>query len=291
MREDLVTVAPTFFDSFRCKADLCTHTCCQAWEIDIDEETEKKYRAEPGPLGDLLRDSMKKSDDGSTCFKLNEQGFCPLLTKNGLCRLVLEKGDDFLCQICNDHPRFYKYLGNLELCGTGLACERTVEQLMEEKKLLLTEGVHIFTLEDFLDLLSVRKKGSQSFIYRPNQELTYFRSVLSRLKKTEPIDADWTETLSVLERKLSAYLPEISYPEGKDFWNALYQYILYRELDLLTVYPLSVLLQFAQESTDFILWDALRSGNTIRSVCHWSEQIEYSTENVDILMRLIEEET
>lgn len=67
------------------------------------------------------------------------KGILPLPHRKGLCRLVLERGDDFLCQICRDHPRFYKFPYDADrgeevmLCGTGLACERTVEQLLAEK--------------------------------------------------------------------------------------------------------------------------------------------------------------
>ena len=46
----MITIFPTFFPSFACKADKCRHTCCQKWEIDIDEDTARKYRRTPGPL-------------------------------------------------------------------------------------------------------------------------------------------------------------------------------------------------------------------------------------------------
>ena len=36
----MLKIYPTFFPDFQCKADRCRHTCCQKWEIDIDEETE-----------------------------------------------------------------------------------------------------------------------------------------------------------------------------------------------------------------------------------------------------------
>lgn len=39
-------------------------------------------------------------------FRLNEKGYCHFLNKAGLCRLVLELGEDALCDICREHPRF-----------------------------------------------------------------------------------------------------------------------------------------------------------------------------------------
>lgn len=73
--------------------------------------------------------------------------YCHFLNEKGLCRLVLEKGPKFLCQICRDHPRFYVYSCNeyltMEdtLAGTGLACEETVEQLMAEEGKSFLKGM------------------------------------------------------------------------------------------------------------------------------------------------------
>lgn len=89
----MLSIYPVFFPCFKCKADACSHTCCQIWEIDIDPDSEARYRSEKGPLGEELAQWMQKSEDGSTCFKLNDEGSCHFLTKEGLCRLVLEKGD------------------------------------------------------------------------------------------------------------------------------------------------------------------------------------------------------
>ena len=105
----MITIFPTFFPSFACKADKCRHTCCQKWEIDIDEDTAETYRHTPGPLGDELRAWITTGDEGSACFRLNHQGYCHFLNEKGLCRLILEMGPSSLCQICRDHPRFYKF--------------------------------------------------------------------------------------------------------------------------------------------------------------------------------------
>ena len=85
-----LTIFPTFFPDFRCKAGACRHTCCQTWEIDIDEDTKDYYQTLKSPLCQEIRQWMGTSEDGSTCFTLNEKGYCHFLNKAGLCRLVLE---------------------------------------------------------------------------------------------------------------------------------------------------------------------------------------------------------
>lgn len=292
--EDLqyFSVCPSFFPDFACKADQCLHTCCQTWEIDIDAETEAKYRAEPGPLGEKLRRAMKKSPDGSTCFALNEKGYCPLLTEKGLCSLVLEKGEDFLCQICHAHPRFYKYIGNLELCGTGLACERTVEQLLAVKGPLLfrAEG-RTFPLDSLLSLL-LPDLPEKEFRFAPDFTEETVCASLSRLEKTEPIDSQWPEELAAVKQELPSLLKAARtlYAENPDFWENLFRYILFREIDRLTDFDPAVIFSFARESTVFILLSAARTHELISPVCRWSEQIEYDTDNVDLLLTLLEKE-
>lgn len=292
--EDLqyFSVCPSFFPDFACKADQCLHTCCQTWEIDIDAETEAKYRAERGPLGEKLRRAMKKSPDGSTCFALNEKGYCPLLTEKGLCSLVLEKGEDFLCQICHAHPRFYKYIGNLELCGTGLACERTVEQLLAVKGPLLfcAEG-RTFPLDSLLSLL-LPDLPEKEFRFAPDFTEETVCAALARLEKTEPIDSQWPEELAAVKQDLPSLLKAARtlYDENPDFWENLFRYILFREIDRLTDFDPAVIFAFARESTVFILLSAARTHELIPPVCRWSEQIEYDTDNVDLLLTLLEKE-
>ena len=46
---------PDYFDQFACLAGDCPHSCCIGWEVVIDEDTARRYRAEPGPLGEKLR--------------------------------------------------------------------------------------------------------------------------------------------------------------------------------------------------------------------------------------------
>lgn len=39
----MLSIYPVFFPCFKCKADACSHTCCQIWEIDIDPDSEARY--------------------------------------------------------------------------------------------------------------------------------------------------------------------------------------------------------------------------------------------------------
>lgn len=120
---------PIYYKKFKCKGAGCADTCCQKWEIDIDEKTAEKYKNEKSPLGEKIRASMGENADGRY-IKFNEKGMCPLLTEKGLCSLILEKGEDFLCDICRLHPRYFGWYSNCKEAGVGLCCEAAAELIL-----------------------------------------------------------------------------------------------------------------------------------------------------------------
>nr|WP_252894164.1 hypothetical protein [Veillonella denticariosi] len=46
----MISIYPTIYHTFQCKADECENTCCQLWTIDIDEATPGVIRRCPGLL-------------------------------------------------------------------------------------------------------------------------------------------------------------------------------------------------------------------------------------------------
>ena len=95
-----------FYDSFRCRADKCKNTCCAGWEIDIDEISLNRFMKYEGAFGDKMRRSIT-CEDGEHHFINDERERCPFLLENGLCELIIEKGEDDLSDICSLHPRFF----------------------------------------------------------------------------------------------------------------------------------------------------------------------------------------
>lgn len=299
-KEPIMTIFPTFFRTFACKADKCRHTCCQKWVINIDPESAGKYRNTKGPLGEELRAWMSTDEADNPCFKLNEKGYCHFLNEQGLCRLVLEKGPKFLCQICRDHPRFYVYSCDEHLdrentlAGTGLACEETVEQLLAE------EGEMVFAVKGEKGLLSFEDLLSRLSLTLPRRLLHFHPSfskdqvhqVLQLLEETNPIDRAWTESLSFMEdheEELSRKAERLAENLPPHFLTNLYRYIFYRQLDECEAYDIEDAARYSSESVTFILLEYGRTGNLIRSVTRWSEQVEYDTENVYILLDRISE--
>ena len=109
--------------------------------------------------------------------------------------------------------------------------------------------------------------------------------MLQRLEQTEPIDAAWTEELRrVREAVRTDPLPEI--PNGPRY-NRMLQYILFRSIEHAENTGWRAVLDYAREGVSFVaLQDALY-GTDPEHLRRWSEQIEYSTENVDLLLEAL----
>ena len=133
--------APKYYRDFCCIADRCKHSCCIGWEIDIDSDTMQKYNALKSKTGNTIRESI--DTNGTPHFRLCEGERCPHLDGRGLCNIISELGDGYLCDICREHPRFYNEVPfGLEV-GLGMACE-------EACRIILSSDDYdsIITIED-----------------------------------------------------------------------------------------------------------------------------------------------
>ena len=101
----MTVTVPFYYKDFKCIANKCRHSCCIGWEIDIDDETFDFYKSVKGDFGKKLK-SYIKSESGINSFILDKNERCPFLNKDNLCDIYIELGENNLCQICSDHPRF-----------------------------------------------------------------------------------------------------------------------------------------------------------------------------------------
>ena len=97
----------------------CPQTCCKGWLIPLDEDDLVRYSNEKGRLGL----SLFTATAGFTRNRINLfSGECRYHTREGLCRLQLEKGHDFIPWACRSFPRFYRNYGELEERYLDLSC-------------------------------------------------------------------------------------------------------------------------------------------------------------------------
>lgn len=124
-------IVPDYYNKFSCIGDKCKHNCCIGWEISIDSVTYDMYKEIKGEFGEKLNFGI---DHQSSCFKLDEKERCVFLNNRGLCSIICNLGEDYLCDICNDHPRFRNFFQDREEIGLGLCCEEACRIILSAKR-------------------------------------------------------------------------------------------------------------------------------------------------------------
>lgn len=112
---------PDYYPDFHCLAGACPHTCCEKWEVVLDDESVERYRRIPGALGEQLRRSMQADEDGDICFLLNGRR-CPFLDCENLCVIHRKLGQDATSITCREHPRFTEDYGAFREITLSASC-------------------------------------------------------------------------------------------------------------------------------------------------------------------------
>ena len=123
-----VTV-PDYFDRFRCLAGSCPHSCCEKWEVVIDEASVCLYESISGPLGEKLREAMAEDEEGDLCFPLNG-GRCPFLDGENLCEIHKQLGEQATSETCREHPRFTEDYGSFREITLSASCPAANDLLL-----------------------------------------------------------------------------------------------------------------------------------------------------------------
>ncbi len=130
----------SFYKDFACIAEECTESCCHGWIIPLSDEEYLRFRKEKGKLKMKLLLAMLPS--ASPAFNASTNT-CPFLNKEGLCSLQLEKGHEYLPEVCRMYPRFVRNYGIFEEHYTDLSCIHSASLFVENAgnlKLAVSEG-------------------------------------------------------------------------------------------------------------------------------------------------------
>ena len=285
----MFTIKPDFYDSFKCIADKCTDSCCIGWEIDVDDVAFEKYNKINTDLGEIICSQIIKSEDGSSCFSLCENERCPFLNKKNLCDIIINCGEDYLCDICREHPRFYEWFVGVTECGLGLCCEEVCRILLENEEpfslveesdgeKIVFENQEDVAESDFYIFLSAFREKLFEILF--NKDMSFedklvkvlskteefcgekikirnYKNSLEVYKKTEPIDDKWTQYINDLSEKFETVLKiEKDFQEktkGDMLYSKILAYIIYRHF-IKAVFDKSIKerICFAVESVRFI---------------------------------------
>ena len=120
---------PAFYDDFRCLAGACPDSCCQEWDVQVDEAAAGRYLALPGALGDTLRQKLKQDEEGEYYLEITDRR-CPMWRADGLCEIQYHLGEGGLCQVCHEFPRLRHDYGDFVELGLELSCPEAARLIL-----------------------------------------------------------------------------------------------------------------------------------------------------------------
>lgn len=227
--------APKYYKNFRCVADKCEHSCCIGWEIDIDDKTLEKYESLECDYREVIRQSI--STEGAPHFMLGECDRCPHLDEHGLCKIIMNAGEEYLCDICREHPRFYNYTKVAEV-GLGMSCAEAARVILSSPDYAETEYIgEVDAQADGIDFDGRAERGKVFAIlqdtacdYKARLEKIYCKYSVEVGE-----DAKWLEKLCRLEylydehKKLFMNYSSEHRPDGKEeYLERFLAYLVYR---------------------------------------------------------------
>lgn len=121
--------SPNYYDTFHCLAAACPDSCCQEWDVLVDDDSAARYHTAPGALGDALRSVLTTGSDGCTLIRQSD-GRCPMWRRDGLCRIQAEWGEEALCRVCREFPRLTHDYGDFMELGLELSCPEAARLIL-----------------------------------------------------------------------------------------------------------------------------------------------------------------
>lgn len=296
---------PDYYKEFKCIAGRCKHNCCIGWEIDIDDDTYDKYKCVCGEFGKQLESNI--SAERVPHFILKENDRCPFLNENNLCDIITNLGEDYLCDICNDHPRYRNFFSDREEMGLGLCCEAAAELILgreEKTEFIKLSGENENPDKDEMEFF--RERNEILFIVqnreipltdRINKLMEIYGIVLPYislnkwtdfLKGLERLDDEWDKILEKIKKENVTVISVLK-AENDVMNEQMLVYFIYRHLAD-GMYDGSIRERLGFAIVSMLLMNAIASATEEKHTeiaRMYSSEIEYSEENTESFFELL----
>ena len=296
-----MTVYPDYYKDFECIKGDCRHNCCMGWEIEIDSDTAEVYKSVDGDLGDRLK---RYIDWNESCFILGENERCPFLNSENLCDIIIGLGEDNLCGICADHPRFKNQLPDRTEIGLGLCCEAAADLILRQKhkvelvfdgdsscddSIINLRDAIIDTLQDREFNIFERLENMLWLCGEDNFEID-IKDWANRLYSLERLNDDWSKRLDLLKIPID-FEGYADYIKGAQCeYEQLAVYFIYRHfanapdgdscLKRAKFAALAINIIYALGAAEFTQSGELSFDRRVDIARAFSSEIEYSDENL-----------
>ena len=317
-------VVPEYFLDFKCIADKCKDSCCIGWEIDVDSDTKAKYESLDGALAREIIEKTQRGyfplEKNGRCAFLDDAGLCRIISAVGdgyLCdicrehpryygisaegiegglglgceeaaRIILATGGRVKFAEIEHTPKYFSEDSYASF--TDKVRERIYEKIGElEARELIPYLSELATVVDSLafDVCAGIEVAEIPEIYARQIGMDEVESNLSEFIKIlcecEALDDKWTQAFDKIEdvrleeilkrereiKSLIFYFTHRYVRECTEDMTAG-QRILFSLLSSLFIIALSEVMECEEK--------------TARAAVAFSKNIEYSTDNVDIIL-------
>ena len=163
---------PDYYKDFRCIASDCPDSCCKEWDVQVDPESARRYRALPGVLGDHLR-RVLEDVDGETIMRQTPDRRCPMWRQDGLCEIQANLGESALCHVCSQFPRLRHDYGNFVELGLELSCPEAARIILASPfPATFCENLTVGTVPDYdaadMEILRESRTAAHSILSTPS---------------------------------------------------------------------------------------------------------------------------
>ena len=304
--------APSYCKHFKCIADKCRHSCCIDWEIDIDLKAYEKYKSLKSNFGKEIINNIVIDEDGAPHFALDKNERCKNLDERGLCRIISNLGEEYLCDICRLHPRFFNEIGGRVEMGLGLSCEEAVRIVLEDNRPYVFEkiGENQERASSFDDYDPFEDRN-EALAFMEKQNVAFFEK-LKAIEEKYGVSTDfysydeWIDTLLSFEILDGEWENILQNAKGKDKTSdstqyqaeleALFKYFVFRHASKATLKSaFSSVIGFASLGVKLVSYLAEREENLTKPRLYeivrlYSSEIEYSEDNTESLLFELEAE-
>jgi lysine-N-methylase len=161
----LHTLRPQYAKAFRCIGPDCEDTCCQGWDVIIDQDAYEglqslpdfapKFKEHLVVIGNATVGEYARIQLTSSCT-------CPFLSAERLCSIQTEHGERYLPDICADYPRATQRIDGLRETALMLACPEAARLVLLNPALVQPEEAGIPRYQRFARMGEHRVKANGS---------------------------------------------------------------------------------------------------------------------------------
>lgn len=124
----MVKIQPDYYENFNCLMGECPSSCCEMWQIVIDEKSLDYYKNLDTEFGKHIQGEIEYCD-GEYFFKVHN-GRCAFLNEKNLCDIHCNIGQEHMANTCRKFPDFTVENKDCLITGQSLSCPYVAREIV-----------------------------------------------------------------------------------------------------------------------------------------------------------------